>query len=181
LVDSGNCIFNFIFTIYESNQPSLFFSRLCVDAVSGNSVFIQQKNCVHCSYTSILLLGHLQIYPVPISNGWDCTLAYTSYHKCIDDFNRTCEKVWFDERKNTATVFPMNASLKQTDLKSDSYKMENINGKSIDEVDYVLFSNVGNDFSDEQIIQLKSWIQFYQVKHGLVEVILYQNPEISFK
>ena len=108
-------------------------------------------------------------------------MAYTSYHKCIDDFNRTCEKVWFDERKNTATVFPMNASLKQTDLKSDSYKMENINGKSIDEVDYVLFSNVGNDFSDEQIIQLKSWIQFYQVKHGLVEVILYQNPEISFK
>lgn len=144
--------------------------------------FLSNRRIVYTVLTTcILLLGHLQIYPVPISNGWDCTLAYTSYHKCIDDFNRTCEKVWFDERKNTATVFPMNASLKQTDLKSDSYKMENINGKSIDEVDYVLFSNVGNDFSDEQIFQLKSWIQFYQVKHGLVEVILYQNPEISFK
>jgi hypothetical protein len=144
--------------------------------------FLSNRRIVYTVLTaSILLLGHLQIYPVPISNGWDCTLAYTSYHKCMDDFNRTCEKVWFDERKNTATVFPMNASMKQTDLKSDSYKMANINGKSIDEIDYVLFSNVGNDFSEEQIIQLKSWIQFYQVKNGLVEVILYQNPEISFK
>ena len=144
--------------------------------------FLSERKRIHTVITTlILLLGHFQIYPVPISNGWDCTLAHISFHECLSDYKSRCDKVWFNETKNTGTVFPVNASLKQTYMLFDTIRMTNVNNKSIDSVQYILFSNVGNDFSDEQIIQLRSWIPFYQVKHGLVELILYQNPKISFK
>lgn len=125
----------------------------------------------------ILLLGHLQIYPVPISNGWDCTLAHISYFKCREKTNFLLEHHTRFINKRIGTVFPMNTSLYQTNMIIDSATILNVNGKSIDSIQYVLFSNIGNDFSNEQIKTLKSWKEQYNIKSGLVNMILYQNPK----
>lgn len=144
--------------------------------------FLSSKKIIYAVLTTcILLLGHFQIYPVPISNGWDCTLAHISYFKCLNDYTETCDKVWFNETKKTGTVFPLDASKYQTNMEFEKIRMLNVNGKSIDSIPFILFSNIGNDFSDEQIQALRNWIPLYQKKCGLVELILYENPNDTIK
>ena len=140
--------------------------------------FLSNRRIVYTVLTAcILLVGHLQIYPVPISNGWDCTLAHVSYFKSKEKTDFLLKNHIRFINKNIGTVFPMNASLYQTNMTKDTAKMFNANGKSIDSIDYVLFSNVGNDFSVEQIKQLKSWRVLYSFKSGFACMILYENPK----
>lgn len=140
--------------------------------------FLSNRRIVYTVLTAcILLVGHLQIYPVPISNGWDCTLAHVSYFKSKEKTDFLLKNNIRFINKNIGTVFPMNASLYQTNMTKDTAKMFNANGKSIDSIDYVLFSNVGNDFSVEQIKQLKSWRVLYSFKSGFACMILYENPK----
>jgi hypothetical protein len=54
----------------------------------------------------------------------------------------------------------------------------NINGKSIDSIPCILFSNIGNDFSNEQIEQLQKWDTIYRSQEGLVYLVLLANPQI---
>jgi hypothetical protein len=144
--------------------------------------YLSDKKIIYSVITTfILILGHFLIYPVPVSNGWDCSLSHVSYFKCKDDFEQLRNNVWLDETTKTGTVFPLNASLHQTKMQINTARMININGKSIDSIPFILFSNIGNDFSDEQIKQLNSWIILYQKKCGLVELILYENPEMVKK
>lgn len=140
--------------------------------------FLSNKKILYAILTiSILIVGHFQIYPVPISNGWDCTLEHTSYNYVRDDYFNLYSRNFYVDRTTIGTVFPMDASRYQTDLFNDRIRMINVNGKSIDSVQYVLYSNVCNDFSDEQIEQLKSWNSVMRLKNGLVELILYINPK----
>ena len=84
-------------------------------------------------------------------------------------------------KNNIGTVFPMNASLYQTDMLDDTVRMFNVNGKSIDSVPYILYSNVGNDFSDKQIKELEKWTP-RTIRGGvLTQMILFENPALSSK
>ena len=144
--------------------------------------FLSSKKIIYAVLTTcILLLGHFQIYPVPISNGWDCTLEHTSYNYVRDDYFGLYARDFYIDRTTIGTVFPMDASRYQTDLLNDTIRMINVNGKSIDSIQYVLYSNACNDFSDEQIEQLKSWKSVIRLKNGLVELILYINPKFYQK
>ncbi|MCB0506826.1 MAG: hypothetical protein R2739_10100 [Chitinophagales bacterium] len=123
----------------------------------------------------LLILGNFQIYPAPISNAWDCTMTYLSYQKCMNAFNQE-NKI---KKTEIASVFPMMCSEQQTLLNSDSTRLIDIQGKTLDSIPYVLYSNVGNDFSDEQFHQLKKWEKLQEWKHGFVYFILYKNPTIK--
>ncbi len=124
----------------------------------------------------LLISGHYQIYPAPVSNAWDCTLEYTSYNYVRDDFFGLYSRDKYIDRTKIGTVFPMDASRKQTDLLSDTVRLINVHGKSIDSIPYVIYTNVGNDFSDEQIEQLAHWQKVVSFKNGKVEMIIYMNP-----
>lgn len=141
--------------------------------------FLASKKVVFSILSIIILwLGNFQIYPVPISNGWDCTLSHLSYFSCRNHFLEWKEKVHFDTEK-MGSVFPMTTSLYQTNFADDTSKMINVNAISIDTFPFILFSNVGNDFSDEQIEQLKSWKPISEWKSGQVNMILYRNPKFQ--
>ena len=75
----------------------------------------------------------------------------------------------------------MVTSLKQTHLLEDTTRLVSVHAQSIDLIPYVLFSNIGNDFSDEQIQQLKNWNVVSQYNSYPIELILYQNPKIPSK
>ena len=126
----------------------------------------------------LLIAGNFQVYPGKISNAWDSTLSHLPYYNLRNAFISYMDGAKLD-RSKTGTVFPMNTSLQQTDLKDDTVRMINVNGGSIDSLPYVLYSNVGNDFSDEQIDQLKQWKVIKKEKSGCIEMILYQNPRDS--
>ena len=141
--------------------------------------FLSERKRIYIVFTTlILLLGHFQIYPVPISNGWDCTLEYTSYSYLRNEYLNSFKVNSFINISQTGTVFPMNASLFQTNMKNDTVKLMNINGKSIDSIPRILFSNIGNDFSNEQIEQLQKWDTIYRSQEGLVYLVLLANPQI---
>lgn len=143
--------------------------------------FLSEKKLVFSILTIVVLwLGNLQIYPVPISNGWDCTLTHLSYFKNREKAMFLLEYHSKFINKSIGSVFPMNASMYQTNMikdLDDSVKIFNVNGSTIDSMDYVLFSNVGNDFSDEQIHELRKWKIVTEIQKGLVYIILYQNPK----
>jgi hypothetical protein len=137
---------------------------------------LTEKKWIYSFMLMILLLaGHFQIYPVKISNAWDCTLAHLPYHKLRKEFIRFADSTKI-ERNQIGTVFPMNTSLQQTDLTSDPVRMINVNSLKIDTFPYILYSNIGNDFSDQQIDQLKQWRIIKDRKAGCIEMIIYKNP-----
>ena len=175
-------IFSIAFLPFKNPINHRYFLIVYVLMLLPVLQFLSDRKTIYSVLTSlILILGHFLIYPVPISNAWDCTLTHLSYNKCKDDFKNIADKVWSDETANTGTVFPMDASLNQTNMQLNKARMINVNGKSIDSIRYILFSNIGNDFSDEQIKQLRTWIPLYDKKNGLVELILFQNPNFHSK
>jgi hypothetical protein len=144
--------------------------------------FLSEQKIIFTLFTFVLLwIGHLQIYPVPVSNGWDCSLVYTSYNSCRTDFFTFLENRVDIKPSEIGTVFPMNASLYQTSLEKDTIRMQNVNGQSIDSIPYVLYTTIGNDFSDEQLEQVRKWQVVYKVNHSLIELILFKNPEFYLK
>ncbi len=104
---------------------------------------------------SILLVGMLSgnfwIYPENIAQGWDSTLAHQHYYKLrikMIDFMKE-HKVDISE---TGSVFPNSGKLKYLDL-SESTK--SFAEKDLNKNKYVFYSNVFNDFSDNEINKLK--------------------------
>jgi len=175
-------IFSIAFLPFKNPINHRYFLIVYVLMLFPVIQFLGNKKAVYTVITvCILILGHFLIYPVPVSNGWDCTLEQTSYTKARDDFFNSYVRDFHVDRFNIGTVFPMDASRKQTDMMDDTIRMINVNGRSMDSIPYVLFSNVGNDFSDEQIQQLKNWTSVYQTKKGLVELILFRNPNFHSK
>lgn len=144
--------------------------------------FLSTKKNIYSIFIIVLLiLGNFQIYSVPISNAWDCTMKYTSYLSAKDDFDNLNARGFHINKSKVGTVFPMNVSLQQSNLYNDTIRLINIHDKSIDTIPYILFSNVGNDFSDEQINQLKNWKIIAQFTRKQVYLILYGNPAVYKK
>ncbi len=133
------------------------------------------KFFIACFFSILLIAGNGQIYPVPISNGWDCTMNYLSYQRCMNAF----EKENRIEKSRIGTVFPMSVSHQQMYLTSDTTKMINTHNKPIRQLEYVLYSNVGNDFSTRQIRELKKWYIVRQWKCGVTYVTLYKNLKFN--
>jgi hypothetical protein len=61
----------------------------------------------------------------------------------------------------------------------DTDKMNNVNGENLDSTQYILYSNIANDFSDEQLDELKEWKIIWQKKSVVCNMILYENPTIE--
>jgi hypothetical protein len=142
---------------------------------------LSKKN-IRLSVMVIVLLvsGHFMIYPGKISNGWDCTLAHQPYFKLKNSL-----EVYLKEHSilhnEVGTVFPMIASKYQTDLVSDKNRMVNVNGMRVDSIEYILYSNIGNDFSDEQLDKFQQWHTLKEERSGLVKMVLLQNPHFPRK
>ncbi len=121
-----------------------------------------------------LLSGHFWVYPDTVAKGWDASLAHLPYFKLrreaiqyLDSKNIPLEKAGSD--------YPNVAPLTQTDLLPDNRTFK---PKNLETDAYVLYSNVFNGFSDEEIAELKTnWQPVESWKRGQVFLILYKRPE----
>ncbi|HNF49825.1 MAG TPA: hypothetical protein PLF48_10620 [Chitinophagales bacterium] len=121
-----------------------------------------------------LVFGNKMIYPVPISNAWDCTMLHRNYFTTKKAIFRQMDEMGIS-RTQTGTTFPLDAGMHQSDMTADTVRMINVNGSSLDQVKYVLFSNVCNDFSNDQIEEIKTWNKLYRVSDGQVYIELYEK------
>ncbi|MFO7656209.1 MAG: hypothetical protein R6W78_04015 [Bacteroidales bacterium] len=120
-----------------------------------------------------LITGNLWVYPEKIAQGWDSTLAHIPYYSLR---NKMIEYIKQEEYafQNIGTAFPNAASFKYVDL---AHYDKGFSKKDLTKNHYVFYSNIMNDFSDDEIDQLKnSWILEKEYRCIQVKVQLYRNP-----
>lgn len=121
-----------------------------------------------------LLTGNLWIYPDTISQGWDSTLAHLPYYSLrkqmlgyLDGQNIPLESV--------GTAFPEIGPLKFKELSEDNRGMKE---KDLARDSHIFYSNVMNDFTDEEIRRLQEeWRVEKSWKKRGVRVVLYVRAE----
>lgn len=121
-----------------------------------------------------LLSGNLWIYPKKISQGWDSTLAHIPWYEMIhraQDY-LTKENILFAE---VGTAFPNIGPREWYELDG---RAEGFKEKDFDQDCFILYSNIMNDFSDEEIDDLENdWQVIYQEERMGVCLIIYKNPK----
>lgn len=120
-----------------------------------------------------LLSGNFWIYPDNIAKGWDSTLAYLPYHplrkQMLDYMQQKGIKM-----SETGTAFPNHGKLKYFDASDNENSFDTLNMKTNQ---YVFYSNVFNDFSDEELRELSdSWKNIKEYRCLQVRVTLYEKP-----
>ncbi|HSI90540.1 MAG TPA: hypothetical protein VK927_05450 [Adhaeribacter sp.] len=120
-----------------------------------------------------LLSGHFWLYPDTVAKGWDATLAHTPYfslrQKAIGFLDKTGIPV-----AQTGSDFPNLAPIGISDLSNDSRQFK---PKDLATDRYILWSNVFNNFSDEELHELKTRWQVRQMwQKGQVRMVLYERP-----
>ncbi len=131
-----------------------------------------KKNMLFAALVLFLASGNLWHYPPGIAMGWDATLAHLPYH----DLRR--EAIAFLERENidfqkVGTAFPNINTTENTDLDGNSRCFAE---KDFQKNEYILWSNVFNDFSREEFDLLeKNWQPLLKLERSGVCVFLYRK------
>lgn len=102
-----------------------------------------------------LISGHFWIYPNTISQSWDGSLAHLPYYKLRTEMMDYLaqENINFDE---VITSFPMFNSRYYTDFTANKNQFKVLNKHKKEASKYLIYSNVFNDFGEEDINLLSS-------------------------
>lgn len=125
---------------------------------------------------AVQLSGNFWVYPRAIAKGWDCTLAHLPYYGLMDDMKMYLMEKGIDPQ-TVGTEFPNIGARKNIDL---DLTHPGFVQKDLTTQSYLLYSNVFNDFSDEELNALDTeWEIIQQYSAGQVDVILYQKNIFS--
>lgn len=120
-----------------------------------------------------LSTGNFWVYPEKVAMGWDSTLAHLPWYGLLHQ-----TKGFLNSKaiplNQVGTAFPNIGSreLYELDGNTDGFIEKNLDSNC-----YLLYSNIMNDFTDDEIDRLKSkWTPLFEQKTGGVCIILYQNP-----
>lgn len=116
-----------------------------------------------------LLSGHFWVYPEPIANGWDSTLAHLPY---FDLKNQALEELKMVRPQSVGTDFPNLRPVSEEYLKITETTL--FKPKALRSDSLVLYSNVFNGFSEADRDTLKNHYQLQNAwKMGSVKMELY--------
>jgi hypothetical protein len=119
-----------------------------------------------------LFTGNAWVYPQKIAQGWDSTLGHWPYYDLRQQMLDYIAKEKIPLEK-IGTDFPNNTDLKYIDLKPGIGTFPLFDLKT---QDYILYSNIYNDFSDEAIDELsQNWKVKKQLERFNICVILYER------
>jgi hypothetical protein len=153
----------------------LMFSLLTVYLLFEKLESAKVKHIISFVLLAGLLSGNLWVYPPKIAQGWDSSLAHLPYYSLRQNMIDYLKENNV-ETENVATAFPNNMKQKYLLLNGSEEKHSELN---LDKNKYVLYSNIYNDFSDEQIDRLSNdFILEKEMKKRGVFIRLYRNPEI---
>ena len=134
------------------------------------------RNSILSLVVIAFISGHFWIYPATISQAWDSSLAYIGY------YNKEEKMLTYLKENNinfseVGTNIPINAKyiarLKKPDDDFQKFPPLNLTNNK-----YVIFSNIENTTSDEDIHKLRIYWKEIKTFESLgVFVTLYQNPK----
>ncbi len=122
----------------------------------------------------LLVSGNLWVYPDRIAQGWDATLAWLSFPTHREAVLKKMESEGIS-RDGTASAFPNLGPADELDLQGDQGAF--VDWSTSTPVQYLLYSNVCNDFSDGDLERMKSWPVVFQSGKWPVRVVLFKIPE----
>ncbi len=149
----------------------LMFGLWCVVWLSQNLSFRIFK------ITTVFLLfafwtGHLWVYPDRISQGWDSTLGHLPFYEARQDLLNHLQKSKIDYQSVGAAAF-INDSTKYMDLEEQGRGFHRMD---FDRDSFVVYSNISNDYTDEQLRDLKqNWLLLTDFSRAGVKMILYKK------
>lgn len=115
--------------------------------------------------------GHLWVYPNPISNGWDSSMAHVSYFTIRQEMTDFMEENLIPIDR-VAAHFPMNVSEQMEILEGST--TEYLEFESWKEADYALYSNISNDYDTGDLIDLQTHgLLIHRLERGQVFIELY--------
>jgi len=135
----------------------------------------KMKKVFFTTVVTALFLGNLWVYPKKISQGWDATLGHIPYYHLRD---RMVD--YIDEQniplQDVGTAFPNIGAMKNYDPQE---KRNGFVEYNLSKDNYLFYSNIYNDFSDEEIDLLASdaWSIEQEYHFYPVCVILYKREE----
>jgi hypothetical protein len=134
---------------------------------------IKMKNILFGIILVGLLTGNFWVYPDKIAKGWDSCLSYLPYfhlrEKMMDYMKGS--SISFDE---TGTTFPNLGPFENTDLSNSTRSFAALDLKTNN---YVFYSNIFNDFSDAELLELNTkWQKLQEYKLMQVRVTLFKKP-----
>ncbi len=94
-----------------------------------------------------LLSGHLWVYPSHISQGWDASLAHLHYYDLREKMLADMDSLHIPIPE-VACVYPNNSEQRYMNLSNDTTKHSAFDHTLSK---YVLYSNVYNDYTDEDV------------------------------
>jgi hypothetical protein len=138
---------------------------------------IPERPTLRVSLTAIAILGlatgNFWQYPEHISTGWDATLSHWPYYQLRREAISFMQNNNIEPRQ-VGTAFPEIGQIHHRDL---SYSKEEFKNKNLDTDTYILWSNIMNDYSDQERARLQTdWQSLMEWEKGAVRIILYFNP-----
>jgi len=119
-----------------------------------------------------IALGNLIVYPEFLSQGWDSTAAHWPYYKMEKEmyqFIKNSEEV---EVSDVGTAFPLRTSRANLDLGNETRGYHNYD---MDRDNYILYSNVMNEFTDTESADLRYWKPIKTMKSRGIVMTLYEK------
>lgn len=126
--------------------------------------------------TTVVLLGqisgHFWVYPDHIAQGWDASLAHKPYFEA-----RAAGLAYLQQEKiplsAVGSAFP---EVGEQHLRMLNGVKEGLAPYDLDQQDYIWYSNIMNDFSDEERLTLqKNWTPVFTFRKKGVHLEIYQR------
>ena len=120
--------------------------------------------------------GNLWIYPKNIAQGWDSTLAHLPYYQLRAKMINYIEEAQIPF-ESIGTVFPESGLLKYKDL---VHSQKSFAPKDFENQNYILYSSIMNDFSDEELSALNyQWKKVKSFEFRNIEVSLFTSTNFK--
>lgn len=153
--------------------PGIFLLYLMI-AITIQQLQLRARIAAFVVLFMIQVAGNNLVYPRGIAIGWDATLAHLPYHSLRTDFIHEMEK------KNilpsaTGTWFPNTGRFDNVDFNGSNKRFK---AADLTSDQYILYSNVFNDVSDQELealFQSGKWEQIHYRKKGRIEMILFKK------
>ncbi len=123
-----------------------------------------------------LFMGNFIVYPQRYGNAWDSSLKIIPFFKMEKEMNEYIIKnnISFTI---VGTQFPLTNDLRYSQLRDPSCSYSDIENEPLSSFPYILYSNIINTNRITELDQMKKiWIVEKEFKNGMIELILYKNP-----
>jgi len=147
---------------------------ILVKYISQSSLIDRIQMSIIGVVSIFLVTGNLWIYPDKIAQGWDSTLAHIPYYQLQKQMIQHIDSLYISH-EFVGTAFPLRSPQKELFLTDNENQFSR---KDLAAQDYILWSNIMNDYSDEEIdVLFEDWSIEKSLEIRNIKMVLFQKTQ----